>query len=55
MVLSGWTHNKIRNDIKKQHTDLIPYAELSEETKQYDRNTIKNIPELLALFRETKK
>lgn len=55
MVLSGWTYNKTRNDLKKQHTDLIPYAELSEETKEYDRNTIKNIPKLLALLKEAKK
>jgi hypothetical protein len=53
MVLNGWTYNKTRNDLKKQHTDLIPYAELSEETKEYDRNTIKNIPKLLGLLKQT--
>lgn len=47
MILSGWVYGKVRDDEKKIHTDLIPYEELSEGTKQYDRNTIMNIPTLL--------
>jgi hypothetical protein len=32
MVLDGWTLAEKRNDHKKQHTDLKPYAELPEAT-----------------------
>jgi len=48
MILSGWKLGEKRNDKKKLHTDLIPYNKLSEEIKQYDRNTILNIPILLS-------
>jgi len=50
MILSGWIYGKIRDDENKIHTDLIPYEDLSEGTKQYDRNTIKNIPNLLKAY-----
>lgn len=53
MVLNGWTYDKVRDDEKKKHTDLLPYIELPEETKEYDRNTVKNIPKLIALFMQT--
>lgn len=35
----GWTYGKERNDLLKQHPCLIPYEELSEEERIYDRNT----------------
>ena len=35
----GWTYGKERNDVLKQHPCLIPYEELPEEEKNYDRNT----------------
>ena len=47
MVLSGWKNGKKRNDKKKIHTDLIPYDELTDEIKQYDRDAVVNIPKLL--------
>jgi len=34
----GWTLGP-RNDELRQHPCLIPYEELSEEEKNYDRNT----------------
>lgn len=33
----GWTYGPVRNDAKKQHPDLIPYAQLSDSEKEYDR------------------
>ncbi len=27
-----------RNDARKEHPDLVPYKELSEAEKEYDRN-----------------
>ncbi|MDO4180302.1 MAG: RyR domain-containing protein [Bacteroidales bacterium] len=35
----GWTYGEERNDKKKRHSCLIPYDELPEEEKDYDRNT----------------
>ncbi len=35
----GWSWGKKRDDDKKTHPSLIPYAELSESEKEYDRLT----------------
>lgn len=38
-VEQGWTYGEARNDVLKQHPCLVPYAELSEDEKNYDRHT----------------
>ncbi len=38
-LAEGWTHGPSRNDTLKQHPGLVPYAELSETEKEYDRRT----------------
>jgi RyR domain len=49
-LADGWSHGPERNDAKKQHPSLVPYAELSESEKQYDRNAaLETIKALLAL------
>lgn len=35
----GWTYGEERNDSLKQHPCLIPYEELPEIEKAYDRDT----------------
>lgn len=35
----GWTYGEQRDDKKKQTPCLVPYNELPEEEKEYDRNT----------------
>lgn len=35
----GWTYGPARDDARKKHPCLIPYEELPEEEKDYDRNT----------------
>ena len=35
----GWTYGEERNDALKQHPCLIPYEELPEVEKAYDRDT----------------
>ncbi len=38
-IEQGWTYGAERNDELKQHPCLVPYEDLSEEEKEYDRNT----------------
>lgn len=35
----GWTYGPVRNDSLKQHPGLVPYEELTDEERDYDRNT----------------
>jgi hypothetical protein len=35
----GWTYGTVRNDTLKQHPCLVPYEDLPEEEKVYDRNS----------------
>lgn len=35
----GWKYGIKRNDEKKEHPSLVPYEELTEEEKEYDRIT----------------
>ena len=38
-ISQGWTYGKERDDEKKTHPCLIPYEELPDNEKEYDRNT----------------
>lgn len=38
-VQQGWKYGSERNDAKKENPNLIPYEQLTEEEKDYDRNT----------------
>ena len=38
-IAQGWTYGPERNDANKKHPCLVPYEELPEEEKVYDRNT----------------
>jgi len=38
----GWTYGKVRNDMLKQHPDLIPYEDLPDCEREYDRATAMN-------------
>lgn len=35
----GWTYGSVRDDAKKETPCLVPYNELPESEKEYDRNT----------------
>jgi hypothetical protein len=46
----GWTYGRKRDDALKQHPGLVPYAQLSEAEKEYDRATaLETIKAILAL------
>ena len=38
-IADGWSYGAVRDDAQKKHPCLIPYEELSEEEKDYDRAT----------------
>lgn len=38
-IEQGWTYGEERSDALKQHPCLVSYEELSEEEKNYDRDT----------------
>lgn len=38
-LADGWVYGETRNDEKKTTPCLVPYSELTEEEKEYDRNT----------------
>ncbi|MDR2916583.1 MAG: Ryanodine receptor Ryr [Tannerella sp.] len=38
-IAEGWKYGEERNDKRKEHPCLIPYEELPENEKEYDRNT----------------
>ena len=46
-IQQGWTCGKERNDKQKTHPSLKPYEKLSEEEKDYDRNTSLNTLKLI--------
>ena len=38
-ISEGWTFGATRDDAAKKHPCLVPYAELPDSEKQYDRDT----------------
>ena len=38
-INEGWTYGPIRDDANKKHPCLVPYQELTESEKEYDRAT----------------
>jgi len=38
-IAEGWKHGKKRDDERKEHPCLVPYDDLPEHEKNYDRKT----------------
>ena len=52
----GWRYGPRRNDGEKQHPDLVPYDELPDSEKVYDRNSvIETLKAIIALGYEIKR
>ncbi len=47
---SGWLYGEVKNVEKKISPYLVPYDELSEDIKEHDRDTVRNIPNLLGMI-----
>jgi hypothetical protein len=43
----GWKPGATRDDAKKIHPYLVPYEDLEELVKDYDREPVRSIPSLL--------
>ena len=41
-IADGWTYGEKRDDSAKKHPCLVPYDQLPESEKEYDRNTAMN-------------
>ncbi len=39
-IEEGWRYGEYRNDELKEHPTLVPYEELPESEKEYDRQTV---------------
>ena len=37
---AGWTYGPQRDDARKTHPDLVPYRDLPEGEKEYDRTSV---------------
>ena len=46
-IKEGWIYGPERNDREKTHPCLVPYSELDEIEKEYDRNTAVNTLKLI--------
>lgn len=46
----GWTYGPERNDAEKKHPCLVPYEELSEAEKEYDRSTSQETLKLITML-----
>jgi RyR domain len=46
-ISQGWSHGPHRDDAAKQHPGLVPYDDLEESEKEYDRKTAEETLKLI--------
>jgi hypothetical protein len=46
-IRDGWVYAPVTDKAAKQHSCLVPYAELSEADKDSDRDLVRGIPTIL--------
>ena len=49
-VAEGWTYGEKRDDVAKKHPCLVPYDQLPESEKEYDRNAAMNTLKLVVAY-----
>ena len=42
-MADGWSYGPSRNDERKEHPGLVPYEDLSESEKDYDRVVVEQV------------
>ncbi len=45
----GWSHGLVRDDEARKHPSLVQYANLSEQDKEKDRNSVRRYPDIVEL------
>lgn len=45
---AGWSYGPVRDDAARRHPSLVPWARLPERERDKDRDTVRNIPAVLA-------
>ena len=48
-IKDGWSYAPTRDDIQKKHNCLVPWSQLSDMYKEYDRDVAKNVIKLAAM------
>jgi len=48
-INGGWSYGKVRDEDKKHHPNLVPYSELVEVDREFDRNAACDV--LLSLIK----
>lgn len=46
--MANWTYAPVKNEQHRENPNLVSWDKLSEDIKDYDRNAVRKIPELLA-------
>ena len=49
-IAEGWKYGKKRNDERKEHPCLVPYENLTESEKEYDRKTAMETLKVIGLL-----
>lgn len=49
-IADGWTYGPQRDDIQKHNPCLVPYGELDESEKKYDRKIVEEVIKALLAF-----
>ena len=47
---NGWKWGTARDNDKRIHPDLVPWEELSEPSREKDRETVRELPEILVRY-----
>jgi hypothetical protein len=46
-MTNGWKYGDERDDKQKKHPDLVPYSDLTDSEKEYDRKMARGTLELV--------
>jgi hypothetical protein len=49
-IKDGWKFGPIRDDVHKKHPCLVPYSDLPESEKEYDRKTAAETLKVVSLL-----